>query len=34
MEKVTKEELDFCSEFSIKVNKSGYMNGIVLWFDN
>jgi hypothetical protein len=23
MEKVTKEELDFCSEFTLKVNKKG-----------
>lgn len=34
MEKVTKEELDFCSEFTLKVNKKGQLNGIVLWFDN
>ena len=34
MEKVTKKELDFCSDFVLKVNKSGFLNGIVLWFDN
>ena len=34
MEKVTKEELDFCSEFVLKVEKKGFINGIVLWFDN
>ena len=34
METVTKKELDFVSEFNLKITKNGKLNGLVLWFDN
>ena len=28
------KDLDFISDFSLKMKKNGYINGILMWFDN
>jgi hypothetical protein len=31
--KIKKEDLDFASQYTLKINKDGYINGLVIWFD-
>lgn len=33
LESCTKDDLDFCAELTLRVNRQGLLNGLVVWFD-
>jgi type I protein arginine methyltransferase len=33
LQTIKKEDLDFASQYSLRISQDGYINGLVVWFD-